>query len=520
MGPFSDESRERGIVHDRLAGGAVIEDFDGDGLHDIAVSSVGPNDSVRLYKNTGGGKFVDWSEQARLIGITGGLNLNVTDYNNDGAPDLMIQRGGWNRDSRVPGSLLRNDGHGVFKDVTIESGLYSEVPSQAYAWGDYNNDGWIDLFVGREAYPKTAATLFPTTVPWLAPDSDDRPSQLFLNMKDGTFRDVTAVSEISVRAVVKGVVWGDVNNDGLLDLYLSTYGSSNRLFINQGEQAGWRFKEQTRSAGVGLPTAGFPTWMWDFNNDGWLDIAAFSNDIVVERALGFFYDQPFTSEPSQLYINNRDGSFSKLPRAQNETFGFLVMGGAFGDLNSDGWLDGYVGTGAPPIQSILPNLVLLNHGGEAIEDVRTVTAQSRLGHLQKGHGIAIGDIENSGSEMVFANFGGMYLGDTFHSALFVSSSRPKSWIGLKLVGVRSNRIALGARVKIVGRDRRGRVKAIFRALGSGSSFGSNTLRLTIALDFFKKIEHIEIHWPGQPASSAPQRVNQFQLNAINVILEK
>ena len=142
----------------------------------------------------------------------------VTDYNNDGRSDVLVLRGGWwGQNGKYPMSLLSNNGNGTFDDVTEAAGLLSLHPTQTAAWADYDNDGWLDLYVGHEANT-----------------TENHRSQLFHNNRDGTFTEVAAPMGLADMGFVKGVAWGDFNNDGRPDLYVSVKGKGNRLFRNDG----------------------------------------------------------------------------------------------------------------------------------------------------------------------------------------------------------------------------------------------------------------------------------------------
>ncbi len=157
----------------------------------------------------------------------------------------------------MPNSLVRNNGDGTFEDVTQQAGLAAEYSTQTASWGDYDNDGWVDLYIGNES---TEGRL--------------NPNQLFHNNRDGTFSDVAAEAGVAIAGFVKAVVWGDIDNDGRLDLFVSRLNQPNALFRNEGPDARgrWTFSNVTVSAGVSEPVVSFPAWFWDYDNDGWLDI--------------------------------------------------------------------------------------------------------------------------------------------------------------------------------------------------------------------------------------------------------
>jgi hypothetical protein len=172
-----------------------MEDFDGDGYLDIVASSLWLGDQIHYFRNNGDGTFEERTEAAGLTGITGGLNISHADYNNDGHADILILRGAWLASfGRHPNSLLRNKGDGTFEDVTVSAGLLSFYPTQVGIWGDFNNDGWIDLFIGNESVTVTGLynILRPgiLDVPEYLPRLGYHPCELFLNNGNGTFTNV------------------------------------------------------------------------------------------------------------------------------------------------------------------------------------------------------------------------------------------------------------------------------------------------------------------------------------------
>ncbi|PSQ81222.1 MAG: hypothetical protein BRD40_03570, partial [Bacteroidetes bacterium QS_1_65_9] len=222
--------------------------------------------------NDGDGGFVDRTEEAGLTGLVGGLNTVHADYNNDGYEDVFVLRGAWlGEQGRRPNSLLRNNGDGTFTDVTYQADLDAYHPTQTAAWADVNGDGHIDLFVGNESSAKVDPFSGDTASTTVSP----HPSALYLNQGDETFDEVASSAGLDVRAYVKGSAWGDVNNDGRPDLYVSVLGGPNRLFVNQGlddEEGGPTFEERAKEAGVQAPLFSFPVWFWDYNNDGHQDL--------------------------------------------------------------------------------------------------------------------------------------------------------------------------------------------------------------------------------------------------------
>lgn len=469
-----------------LAGGVVFDDLDGDGLLDIFASSWGLQDPLVFLRNGGDGRFLDRTREAGLEGLGGGLNLTHADYDNDGDLDILVLRGAWLGSlGRHPPSLLRNRGDGRFDDVTESAGLLTFAPGQAAAWADMDLDGDLDLFMGHESTR-----------------SLNRRSELFLNRGDGTFEEIGRSAGLNVDAFVKGCAWGDVNNDGLPDLYISTMGSRNLLLINRSDNAsGTRFVEVGQEAGVDQPLNGFPTWFWDFDNDGALDIfaaaygAGFLSPITEQVAADYLglSDTPFP----KLYRNLGDGTFRDVTGAAGLERGLMAMGANFGDLDNDGFPDLYVGTGAPNFMALAPNRMFLNGAspetpGRRFYDVGTAAG---MGHIQKGHGVAFGDWDGDGDQDVYAVMGGAFSGDTFPNALFQNPGNDRRWITLRLRGTRANHFAVGARVRVHVETPNG-TRTFHHVVSTGGSFGSNSLQLEIGLGDALGMQSIEVDWPS------------------------
>src|ERR1019366_1524192 len=190
------------------------------------------------FHNNGDGTFTDRTAEAGLTGLVGGLNIVETDYDNDGRPDVLVLRGAWlGKEGHYPPSLLHNRGDGTFEDVTRRAGLLAFAPTQTAAWADFDGDGWLDVFVGAESTP-----------------GDKNPCHLYRNNHDGTFTDVAAQAGLADLGFVKGVVWGDFNNDGRPDLCVTRLGAGNLLFRNDGMRDGHPvFTDVTARAGVKEP---------------------------------------------------------------------------------------------------------------------------------------------------------------------------------------------------------------------------------------------------------------------------
>ncbi|MEM6793960.1 MAG: CRTAC1 family protein [Acidobacteriota bacterium] len=506
-GRFIDRAPQLGAAGVGLAGGSVMEDLDGDGRLDLASSSWGPRDPLKILRAQPDGSFRDASAEAGLEGITGGLNLLHADYDNDGDADLLVLRGAWlGPEGGHPNSLLENrgldaEGRLIFEDVTEEAGLLSFRPTQTAAWADFDGDGWLDLFVGNEALPGL-----------------DHPSELFMSLgrgEDGRvrFRELAGPVGVASRGFVKGVTAGDFDNDGDPDLYLSRLLGYNLLYLNETPRGGApRFREAASAAGVAEPVQSFPTWSFDFDNDGWLDlfVSTYAKSYleldaseVVADMLGLPIDG---AERPRLYRNL--GSSAGGPRFEDVTERagldrvLLGMGANFGDVDADGFLDFYIGTGAPSFRALIPNRLFKNRAGQAFLDVTTAAG---LGHLQKGHGVSFGDVDGDGDQDLFTVLGGAFSGDVYPNSLFINPAIGASggsadgaspaWVTLRLEGVRSNRSAIGARLGLTVRSPEG-IREIHRTVGTGGSFGSSSLQQEIGLGGAVALESLEVRWPS------------------------
>ncbi|HUP25368.1 MAG TPA: CRTAC1 family protein, partial [Thermoanaerobaculia bacterium] len=504
-----DVAPRLGVAAFDLAGGAVMDDFDGDGRLDLISSTWDPCDSLKAFRNDGEGGFVDVTEAWGLHGQLGGLNLVHADFDNDGDLDLLVLRGAWQGPAgRVRRSLLRNDlntERRSFVDVTAAAGLaYPAYPSQAAAWADYDGDGDLDLYIGTEADQ-------------LVVDPSDvreglafgHPAHLFRNNGDGTFTDVAAAAGVQDRGFTKGVAWGDFDNDGHEDLFLSNFGP-NRLYRNRGDGT---FEDVTLQAGVaGGSRRNFATWFFDYDNDGDLDLFVSSFHGPAENVAAWYFgielrSPPAPGKPSEvirsnpfLYRNDGGGRFTEVSEASGLGAPLLVMGSNFGDLDGDGWLDLYLGTGQPDFAALHPNVFYRNVRGERFEDL---TFRSGLGHLQKGHGVAFGDLDGDGDEDLFQQLGGAFPYDKYGNALYLNPSlggaaspNQPSWLVLRLRGVRANRFGVGARVRVDVVDAAGARRSIHRRVDTGGSFGGSSHQLEVGLGDARTVERLEIRWPG------------------------
>jgi hypothetical protein len=482
VGHFENAAPRLGFTRRNRAGGVVVEDFDNDGFLDIVLTSSSPLEAMAYYRNNGDGTFTDRSVESGLAYQMGALSCVQTDFDNDGLIDIFVPRGAWlGSDGEARSSLLRNIGGGRFEDVTLHAGLaINPGPTQAAVWADFDRDGFLDLFLGHEGT-----------------DEGFPPSQLFHNNHDGTFTDIAAKAGVLNERFAKGAVADDYNGDGWPDLFVSNQSAPNRLYRNNQDGT---FTDVALEEGVTLPLDSFGSFFFDYDNDGWPDlyVASFPHpnnstasaerygsavaDVAADR-LG----KPTRADRAHLFHNVK-GHFVDVSAAMGVSAVDMTMGLNFGDLDNDGWPDFYLGTGQPALDSLVPNRLFHNVGGQRFEDI---SASSGLGHLQKGHGIAFADFRNNGQQDVFTEIGGAWETDEFRNALFLNPGHDNHWLTVKLIGTKSNRPAVGARVKVdLGR------RAVFATVNSGGSFGATSYQRSIGLGKAERIVSVEVRWPS------------------------
>jgi hypothetical protein len=461
---------------ENMAGGTIVDDFNGDGLLDVFYSTIDPARGCGLFVNRGDGRFDDRTARAKLEAQVGSENCNHADYDNDGDLDVLLLRGAWEFPLRP--SLLRNDGTGVFTDVTESAGLSAPLATESAAWSDYDGDGDLDLYIGGEYSPQK-------------PDPRNY-SKLYRNNGDGTFIDVAESAGVLNERFCRGVCWGDADNDGRPDLYVSNMGFANRLYHNNGDGT---FTDIAESAGVTEPIASYGCWFWDYDNDGRLDLFVGGSQASLTEVIKSHLGMRTGGERPRLFHNEGNGQFVDVAPTSGLDRVWVPMGCNFGDIDNDGYLDFYLGTGAPPYSFLVPKVLMHNVGGRRFEDV---TTSSGTGHLQKGHGIAFADYDGDGDVDLFLECGGATPGDKAHNALFLNPGHGNRWLKLKLVGTRSNRSAIGARVRLDVTGPQGR-RSIYRDITAGASFGNNPLTPTIGLGRAGSTADLEITWPREGA---------------------
>jgi hypothetical protein len=484
--PFQEIAPLLGLCSSRHeAGGSIVDDFDNDGYLDIVTSSWDLEESLHFFHNNKDGTFTDASRSSGLADIKGGLDILQADYNNDGYTDILVLRGAWLAEfGNQPKTLLRNNGDGTFTDVTIESGILNYNPSQAATWADFNNDGWLDLFIGAET----------------SPGKPLHPAELYINNRDGSFTNVAGQAGCDMAFFMKGTVAGDYDKDGWPDIFISGLDGKKILLRNKGlKEKIPQFEDVTHAAGLDKEaTHTFPTWFFDYDNDGWPDIFVcgyqFKGGIAANaaaEALGL----PRAGGRSKMYLyhNNHNGTFTEVTDQMGLDHPVFAMGANFGDIDNDGWPDMYLGTGNPDFASLVPNRLFRNLEGHGFEDV---TTSARVGNLQKGHGVSFADLDNDGNQDIFTVIGGAYRADGYFNALYLNPGQDNgnNWISVLLKGTKTNRSAIGAHIAVRFHEN-GIARTVYMDVNSGGSFGCNALRKQIGIGKAKYIDELEITWP-------------------------
>ena len=268
----------------------------------------------------------------------------------------------------------------------------------------------------------------------------------------------------------------------------------------------------TASAGVAEPKYSFPTWFFDYDNDGWEDIFVGGyRGINVGDMAADYLGKPHEGERPRLYRNKGDGTFTDVTKQAGLYRMLLAMGSNFGDLDNDGWLDFYLGTGEPDLAALMPNRMFRNDRGHGFQDV---TTSGGFGHVQKGHGVSFADMDHDGDQDIYEVMGGALSGDTYRNVFYENPGHGNNWIKIKLIGTRSNRAAIGARLKVTVRGESGE-RVIYRRVSSGGSFGASPLRQEIGLGKADQIVRLEVKWPG----SGEQQFTKLPIQSLVTIRE-
>jgi hypothetical protein len=500
-----------------MPAGVALFDYDGDGLLDIylvngaempSLVKTGPKYYNRLFHNNGDGTFTDVTEHAGVAGAGYGMGVAIGDYDNDGRPDIFVANVNGNQ-------LFHNNGDGTFTDVTAKAGVSGakhngrKMWSIAAGWFDYNRDGLLDLFVVNycDWDPRyEPACMGINGRGYCHPDSfPPLTDTLYRNNGDGTFTDVSTETGISTHeGRGMGVAFADYDNDGWPDIFVANDNSPNLLFHNLG---GKRFEEVGIQAGVaynedGNVLAGMGVDFRDLNNDGWPDI----------------WHTAIENETFPLYLNTGKKTFVNAGAQSGVANLTRTMSGwsnGIVDLDNDGWKDLVVARSnvMDNIEQISrhfryaePNSVFRNLGNGQFEDV-SATAGADFTRPAPHRGLAYGDLDNDGRmDLVVTALGGPV------SVLRNVTEMHNHWILLKLVGTKSNRMGIGAQVRITTDDGR---KLYNEATTSTGYAASSDPRVHFGLGDARVIREIEIRWP----SGTRQLLHDVTADRVMVVTE-
>jgi hypothetical protein len=495
-----------------LPPGCAFFDYDGDGWMDIYLVNTGPCDFFQpsnplknaLYKNNRDGTFTDVTDRAGVPGGTFGMGIAVGDYDNDGFPDLFITAYG-----RC--LLYHNNGDGTFTDVTAKAGVTTPGWTTSAVWFDYDNDGRLDLFAcsfvdyGLSKHTSCGDNKLGRHYYCIPRIFRPTHSVLYHNNGDGTFTDVTAGTDIE-KALGKGlgVVATDVNNDGWMDLFVANDTVQNFLFMNRGKG---KWEEVALAAGVGFSDSGrarsgMGVDAVDLHGRGWEDLFVANVD----------------QEMFALYENNKDETFSDVAHQHGVAQATRLLSGwglKFFDFDNDGAVDLLLANGHPDdmveiassgVKYKEPLLLFRQESGI----LRNISSEAGpvFSKSFASRGLAIGDFDNDGrSDVLVGINGGAPL------LLKNNAGKENHWLGIKLQGVHCNRDAIGARLSwSVGGSHRTKVKN-----NGGSYLSSHDPREVLGLGAATHVDWVEIKWP-QP-SGLVQRINNPPIDRYITIVE-
>jgi enediyne biosynthesis protein E4 len=511
----SGMSPER-YLPETMGAGCAFLDYDNDGWMDIYLVNSGkcdffdPSPSLRnaLYKNNRDGTFTDVTEKAGVGGTGYGQGVAVGDYDGDGFPDLFVT--GYGRSV-----LYHNNGDGTFTDVTEKAGVSAPGWASSAVWFDYDNDGRLDLFVCRyvdfdklKHHRCTAPKVpgLPDQAAYCNPRSyGATQSWLFHNNGDGTFADVSQSSGIAEhRGKALGVVATDINNDGRLDLFVANDTVAGFLFVNRGKG---RFEDIAEQAGVaysaeGRPRGGMGVDSADYNQDGWMDLFVTNLD----------------REMFSMYQNRHDDTFDDDASRNGVGAATRLMSGwglRFFDYDNDGNLDLFLVNGEPDDQvgrvdpriSYREPLMLFKNTVAGFRDI-SAEAGPIFARQMAARGLAMGDFDNDGAVDVL-------ISNNNEAPLLLrnNAGTQNHWLGVKLIGKKANVDAIGARVSYQSGD----LKRSHMKVGGGSYLSSHDPRMVLGLGKRAKIDWLEISWP-QP-SGLKQRFTDLPVDHYITIRE-
>jgi len=500
---FVDRAAESGIdfVHvngmsgqfympEILGSGVALVDYDNDGDLDIYLVQSGGFDrrqsNDRLYRNDlavrpDGTRTLHFTDVTTASGIDArgyGMGVATGDFNNDGWVDLYLTK------FDAPNQLLRNNGDGTFTDVSKASGTDQHSWSVSAAFVDIDRDGWLDLFVGnylRYRLEGNTRCSSPTGAPdYCTPASYPAlPDRLYRNRRNGTFADVTTTAHVASEfGPALGVSTADFNGDGWMDIYVANDGKENQLWLNRHDGT---FENGALLAGVALPQSGKAEGSMgvdagDFDNDG-------DEDLVMTE---------LTAEGSNLYVNDGTGIFTDASARSAigpASLAFTGFGAVWVDFDNDGLLDLVSANGTVQIVEALrqagdpftmhqKKLLLRNTGGGRFEDV-TARAGAAFALSEVGRGLAVGDVDNDGDiDLLIGNNNGR------PRLLINQAASGKHWLGMKL--------AVGARVEA----RRAKGPVWRRARADGSYASANDSRVLVGLGDDAGPVSVRVRWPS------------------------
>lgn len=492
--------------------GCAFLDYDNDGWMDIYLVNSGkcdfftPSVPLRnaLYKNNRDGTFTDVTEKAGVAGGGYGQGVAVGDYNGDGFPDIYVTQYGRS-------ILYHNNGDGTFRDVTEKAGVAAPGWASSAVWFDYDNDGRLDLFVGQFAefskeLNKPCGIHEDGRRHYCIPKVySAMPSWLFHNNGDGTFTDVSKESGIASHlGKAWGVVATDINNDGRMDLWVSNDTVADFLFVNRGKG---KFEEIGETAGVaysdsGRARSGMGVDSANFTNDGWMGLFVANLD----------------RENFAMYKNNHDETFDDVAPSMGIAKATKFLSGwglKFFDYDNDGYLDLLLANGNPDDLIALLHgevtyeepLLLFHNNGGSFENVSAQSGPVFAKELS-ARGLAIGDFDNDGATdaVVAVNDGAPVL-------LRNGIGSQNHWLGLKLVGTKSNIDAIGARITYQAGD----LKQHRMKVGGGSFLSSHDPRMILGIGRRTRLDYLEIQWP-QPGGKV-ERITDLPIDRYVTIVE-
>ena len=471
---FTEMGQILGVAKVDGAGPSAFADMDGDGDPDLLVA--GCDTFTALFRNDGE-EFTDVTIEAGLHQVESGFSTNLVDYDNDGHLDIYISRNGWN--GNAPNILLRNKGDGTFEDRSKESGLDDPGCGFVSLWSDFNRDGLLDVFIANGVI------------------GDGHTNRLYRNRGDGTFEDATERAGLaeSRRWRTIGAAIGDYDRDGDPDIFVNGWGGApNRLYRNGGDG---RFDEVADEAGVTAPHHdGYVAFFIDYNNDAQPDLLGLGLarwEGVLRGLAGIRLPKGpggLDRDGTRLYRNNRNGTFTDVTFQAGLIYPHGTMGANVGDLDNDGFIDIYLGTGAPDLKRLEPSTFYRNNGDGTFQDL---TRYLDLGHVGKGHGFTFADYDLDGDLDIYAPQGGFCHGDQWANPFYRNDRGSQNhWLHLRLLGVRSNRFAVGAQVTLKGGE-----GIQYREVEGGIGFGStNSYPVEFGLGRLTRVDEVEILWPS------------------------